>query len=125
VLPTYALDANVYLKSAVLGFVAAGAAGVLMGLLPAFEFWVALIMGIAVPEAVAIGSNQKRGPGLQILGIAAIAFGFAVSRLVMGARGIDTALSGIDFLDALPFYLSQYSILWIALAIFLTYRRLQ
>lgn len=125
VVPTYALDSSVYLKAGVAALIVAGLIGVVMGFFPRFEFWAALIMGIAVPEAVAFGSNQKRGPGLQILGIAAIAFGFIVSRFVMGATTFFPFPSGIAFLDELPFYLTQYSILWIGLAIFLTYKRLQ
>src|SRR5438477_9988324 len=50
-LPAYAVSADYYLKSALMGLVVAGAAGALMGLLPAFEFWAALIVGIGVDEA--------------------------------------------------------------------------
>jgi hypothetical protein len=133
VLPTYAIGAEYYIKAAIFGFAAAGAAGVLMGLFPAFEFWAALIMGIAVPEAVAIASNQKRGPGLQMVAVAAVVFGFALSRVVLTAFPGLIPLgfinqpyeSDIEFLANLPVYVTQYTILWLALAIFLSYRRLQ
>jgi hypothetical protein len=95
-----------------------------MGYFPDFEFWTALIMGLAVPEAVAVGANQKRGPGLQMVSIGCIFSGFIVSRVVMNAAGVDSR-SGISLLDNLPFYLTQYSVLWLALMIFLTVKRLQ
>jgi hypothetical protein len=133
VLPMYAVGADYYVKAAVFGFAAAGAAGVLMGLFPAFEFWAALIMGIAVPEAVAVAANQKRGPGLQMVAVAAVVFGFALSRVVLNAFPLLIPLgfinvpsgSGISLLESLPFYVTQYTILWLALALFLAYRRLR
>lgn len=133
VLPTYAIDASVYGKAAVYGLVAGGLAGALMGLFPAFEFWGALLLGVVVPEAVARASNQKRGPGLQMVGIACVVFGFIVSRFVMNQwlglidiAGINyPSASGIPFLDMLPFFVTQYTILWMLLSIFLTYKRLQ
>jgi hypothetical protein len=133
VLPTYAVSADFYLKSAILGFAVAGLAGVLMGLFPAFEFWAALLMGIVIPEAVTRGANMKRGPGLQMVAVAAVLFGFAVSRVVLNVFPDLIPLgdinvqyfSGIGVLDSLPFYLTQYSILWLALSLFLAHRRLQ
>jgi hypothetical protein len=133
VLPTYAVSGDYYLKAALAGFAAAALLGALMGLFPGFEFWVALAMGIAVPEAVSAAANQKRGPGLQMVGMAAVVFGFALSRLVLRSfpdlfplGGVNVASpSGIPLLDRLPFYVTQYTILWLALALFLTNRRLR
>jgi hypothetical protein len=122
VLPTYAIGTDYYLKAAVAGLVVAGALGLVMGFLPAWEFWVALAIGIAVPEAVAIAANQKRGPGLQMVGMACVAFGFIVSRFIIGNVPQRT---GIELLDALPFFVTQYTILWLALALFLANRRLK
>jgi hypothetical protein len=132
VLPTYAVSGDYYLKAGVFGLAVAAAAGALMGLFPAFEFWAALLIGIAVPEAVAAASNQKRSPGLQGVAVAAVVFAFVVSRVVMQAfpglislGGVnEVGYSGIGLLDNLPFYLTQYSILWLAMAGFLAYRRL-
>jgi hypothetical protein len=134
VLPTYAVSSEVYIRAALFGFLAAAAAGILMGLFPSFEFWAALIMGVAVPEAVSVASNQKRGPGLQAVGMAAVLFGFIVSRIVIESfpqfipslGGINAPYgAGIPLLDNLPFYLTQYSIVWLALALFLANRRLR
>ncbi len=131
--PTYALDTSVYVRAAAFGLVVGGAAGVLMGLFPGFEFWTALLMGIAVPEAVAAGANQKRGPGLQMVAIGVVLFGFIVSRFVLNQlpdliplSGINQmSFTGIALLSRLPFQITQYSILWLALALFFSYKRLQ
>jgi hypothetical protein len=133
VLPTYAIDASVYVKGALYGLIAGGLTGVLMGLFPAFEFWGALLMGIMVPEAVAFASNQKRGPGLQMVGLGCVLFGFVISRFVMNQWPFLIPLGGInfrfpsdiDFLASLPFFITQYTVLWLLLAGFLTYKRLQ
>ena len=133
VLPTYDVSTDFYAKAIVAGFAAAGLVGLLMGLFPAFEFWTALIMGIAVPEAITRTANMKRGPGLQMMAVGAVLFGFAISRVVLNIYpnliplgGINLQYpSGIDILDSLPFYLTQYSILWLAMSLFLAYRRLQ
>lgn len=133
VLPTYAIDSSVYLKAALFGLGAAALAGVVLGLLPAFEFWAALLMGIVVPEAVAFASNQKRGPGLQIVAGVCVIFGFIVSRLVLKQwpfliplGGINLPYpSGIELFDNLPFYATQYTVLWLLLAFFLVRKRLQ
>ncbi|MEA2574908.1 MAG: hypothetical protein QOH93_2206 [Chloroflexia bacterium] len=133
VLPTYAVDSSVYLKAALFGLVVGGLTGVIMGLFPSFEFWGALLMGVAVPEAVALASNQKRGPGLQMVGIGCLVFGFVLSRYVtaqwpdlISLGGINGQfLSGIELFERLPFYLTQYPVLWMLLAVFLTYKRLQ
>lgn len=124
VLPTYAISTDYYLKAALAGFVVAAVVGALMGVFSEFEFWAALLMGIAVPEAISFAANQKRGPGLQMVGIGAIIFGFIISRVVMGVLGREL-FSGIALLDRLPVSITQYTILWLALAIFFTYRRLQ
>ncbi len=131
--PTHAVDTSVYARAVMMGGAAAAIMGVLMGLFPGFEFWAALIMGIAVPEAISAASNQKRSPGLRYIAIGSILFGFVVSRLVFNAfpflilmGGINMpAFSGIPQLAGLAFSVTQYTIVWLALAIFLAYRRLQ
>ena len=135
VLPTYAVKTDVYIRAGLAGFVAAAISGVLMGLFPGFEFWAALLMGIAVPEAVARAANQKRGPGLRTIAFLAIGFGFVLSRLVLQAfpfliplGGINfPALGGLGFLNDIPLFefVTQYTILWLALALFLAHQRLK
>jgi hypothetical protein len=134
VLPTYAVSTDYYLKSSIAGLLAAAVAGVLMGVFPAFEFWAALVMGIAVPEAVALAANQKRGPGLRAVALFSIAFGFILSRVVLSLDwyrliplgGINRPLGGgLPFLERVPFEINQYTILWFLLALFLAFQRLK
>jgi hypothetical protein len=140
VLPTYAISSDFYLKAGVAGFAAALATGALMGIFPAFEFWAALVMGVIVPEAVTAAANQKRGPGLQALAMSAVLFGFIVSRLVVHYFPSLIPLGGINRIEVItlfsqgglfgplardPFYITQYSVIWLALALFLARRRLQ
>jgi hypothetical protein len=133
VLPTYAVSTDYYIKAAMAGLLAAAITGVLMGIFPAFEFWAALIMGITVPEAVARSANQKRGPGLRMVAMGAIVFGFVLSRVVLRAfplllplGGLNRPLEGgIPFIGSLPFNITQYTILWLAMALFLAYQRLR
>ena len=134
VLPTYAVSTDYYLKSAIVGLLVAAVTGVLMGVFPAFEFWFALAMGIAVPEGVTAAANQKRGPGLRTVAMVSILFGFILSRVVMRLGwwvavplgGINfPQRGGLPFLDSIPFYITQYTILWLLLALFLAYQRLK
>jgi hypothetical protein len=100
-----------------------------MGVFPAFEFWAALLMGIAVPEAVTAAANQKRGPGLRAVAVVSVIFGFFLSRVVMGLGwwhvitlgGVNgPQFGGISFLDNI-----QYTILWLAMALFFATQRLK
>jgi hypothetical protein len=135
VLPTYAVSADVYIRAGIAGFVVAAIAGVLMGLFPAFEFWAALLMGIAVPESVAMAANQKRGPGLRTVAFLCIVFGFVLSRVVIQMfpfliplGGINfPAVGGLGFFNDIPYMVTvtQYTILWLAMALFLAYQRLK
>jgi hypothetical protein len=129
VLPTYAVSPNYYLKATLAALGAAGVSGVLMGFFPAFEFWAALLMGITVPEAVAFASNQKRGPGLQAVAVVAVLFGFALSRYIIEAfhtmNPLERFLRTLPIFEDWPFFVNQYTIMWLALALFLAYRRLK
>jgi hypothetical protein len=135
VLPTYAIGTDVYVRAGIVGLVAAVFTGVLMGLFPGFEFWAALLMGIAVPELVARAANQKRGPGLRAIAFVSIVFGFVLSRVVIDMfpflipmDGINfPPMGGLDFLGQLPYFefVTQYTLLWLAMALFLAYQRLK
>jgi hypothetical protein len=127
VLPTYAIRTDYYLKAAVAGLAVAGVLGVGMGLFPEWEFWIALALGIMASEAVAIAANQKRGPGLQMVAMASIVFGFIVSRVIMemNAPPLDVGRFFSQTADLLPYNIDQYTIMWLALALFLANRRLK
>jgi hypothetical protein len=105
-----------------------------MGVFPAFEFWAALLMGIGVPEAVTAAANQKRGPGLRTVAVVSVLFGFFLSRVVMRLGWWHAILlggvnvpqgGGISFLDNSSFYVNQYTLLWLAMALFFAIQRLK
>ncbi len=62
------------------------AIGVVWGYLPNWNFYLSLLLGFAVAEAMAYTSKGKRGTDLQIAGIAAVVLGLAISRVVMANR---------------------------------------
>lgn len=134
VLPTYAVSTDYYVKSAAAGLGAAAIIGILMGVFPAFEFWAALLMGIGVPEAVTAAANQKRGPGLRTVAVVSVLFGFFLSRVVMRLGWWQAILlggvnkpqfGGISFLDNSSFFVNQYTLLWLAMALFFAIQRLK
>jgi hypothetical protein len=134
VLPTYAVSTDYYVKSAAAGLGAAAIIGILMGVFPAFEFWAALLMGIGVPEAVTAAANHKRGPGLRTVAVVSVLFGFFLSRVVMRLGwwraillgGVNVPQGGgISFLDNSSFYVNQYTLLWLAMALFFAIQRLK
>jgi hypothetical protein len=83
VLPTYAVSSDYYTRAALSGFGLATVVGIVWALLPGFEFWAALTLGLGVGEVVGRAANQKRGPGLQGVAVAATVWGIVVSRLAL------------------------------------------
>jgi hypothetical protein len=59
---------------------------VLWGYIPKWNFFLALLLGFGVAEAMARVTNAKRGRDLQAVGIAAVALGLLVSRVVIAQR---------------------------------------
>ncbi len=100
VLPTYAVSSTYYTRAALFGFGVATAIGIVWAILPGFEFWAALTLGLAVGEAVGAGANQKRGPGLQGVGVAAVIWGIVVSRLALAVLLLQPALA--TFILSIP-----------------------
>lgn len=85
-LPTYRTSAAVLAKAAAVGLGVALAVGLLWGYAPAWGFYLALLLGFGVAEAMARVSNAKRGRDLQLLALAVMATGLVVSRLVLAQR---------------------------------------
>ena len=130
--PTYAVDSSYYVRSLAVGVGAAAAIGALWGLFPGFDFWAALIMGLVVGEGVSWAANMKRGPGLQMVGLASVVVGVVVSRAVQGLVLANFSLR--NFLDRIPgndfrggdlFGFDLLGLLFVALALGLVYYRLR
>jgi len=85
-LPTYATSPNVLAKAAAVGFPVALAVGLLWAWAPDWGFYLGLLLGFGVAEAMAWAANAKRGRDLQVLALALVAFGLVVSRVVLAQR---------------------------------------
>lgn len=85
-LPTYQTSPTVLTKAAGVGLVVAAAVGVLWGFFPDWGFYLALVLGFGVAEAMARASNAKRGRDLQALALALVAVGLLLSRVVVARR---------------------------------------
>jgi hypothetical protein len=131
VVPTYAVDSSYYAKSATIGIGTAAVIGVLWGLLPGFDFWAALIMGIVVGDLVSRAANMKRGPGLQMVGLLSVGIGVVISRAVFEFATSNEAL--LDLMLSIPgnlprngwFGLDVVGWLFVAMALGLVYYRLR
>jgi hypothetical protein len=130
--PTYAVDTSYYVRAAAVGVGAAAALGVLWGLFPGFDFWAALIMGLVVGEGVSWAANMKRGPGLQMVGVASVVAGAALSRVVQefvlntpGLRGFLFSIPGNGPRGGDLFGFDLLGLVFVALAAGLAYYRLR
>ncbi|HMA37139.1 MAG TPA: hypothetical protein VKY74_21975 [Chloroflexia bacterium] len=100
VLPTYAVSRNYYTRAVLAGLGLATGVGLLWALLPGFQFWAALILGLGAGEVVSAAANQKRGPGLQAVGIVSVIWGVVLSRLALAY--LLTSLPVASFISNIP-----------------------
>jgi hypothetical protein len=70
-------------KAAVVGIVVAAAIGFFWGSYPSWGFYMSLLMGFGVAEAIAKAANYKRGRELQALSMGCVVFGIVVSRFTI------------------------------------------
>lgn len=85
-LPTYRTETSALAKSAALGLAVAVAVGVLWAFIPAWNFYLALLLGFGVAEAMARPAGGKRGRDLQVVGIALVIVGLVISRVLLAQR---------------------------------------
>ena len=85
-LPTYRTTPRALIRSTAVGAVVAVVVGILWGYFPAWEFYLALVLGFGVAEGMAWGANYKRGTDLQAIGVVCVLLGLAVSRVVIAQR---------------------------------------
>lgn len=71
------------LKAAIVGLVVAAGIGFFWGSYPSWGFYMSLLMGFAVAEAVAWAANYKRGGELQVLSMGMVLIGIVVSRVTI------------------------------------------
>ena len=83
---TIKTSSQALLKAAGAGLLVAIAVAVLWRFFPNWQFYLALLMGFGVAEAIAWGTNNKRGADLQILAMAIITVGLILSRILLANR---------------------------------------
>jgi hypothetical protein len=85
-LPTYRTSASSLARAAAAGFGVATAVGVLWGLIPEWNFYLMLLLGFGVAEAMAWAARGKRGRDLQLVGFAAIITSLVIGRIILARR---------------------------------------
>lgn len=93
--PMYQTSTPLFLRALGLGFVVSVAVGVLWGFYPAWEFYLALLLGFGTVEAMAWASRYRRGGDLMIAAMCMITLGLIVSRYVIT---IDNPFLTLDML---------------------------
>jgi hypothetical protein len=82
-LPTYSTSTDLLLKAAGAGMLVAIAVGIVWPFAPAWKFYLCLILGFGVAEAMAKASREKRGLDLQIVGFVCVTVGIVLSRVLL------------------------------------------
>lgn len=83
-LPTFQVSPGLLARGLAAGLAVATAIGYVWSLVPAFSFWIGLLMGFLTGEAVARASNMKRGPAMMIAAAMAVLGGFLIGFLMLG-----------------------------------------
>jgi hypothetical protein len=93
-LPTYSTSSDLLLKAAGAGLLVAAAVGVVWQFAPSWKFYLCLILGFGVAEAMARASREKRGLDLQIVGWVCVTIGLVLSRVLLANHyGITWAMA--------------------------------
>jgi hypothetical protein len=85
-LPTYSTSADLLLKAAGAGLLVAIGVAILWAFAPAWKFYLALLLGFGVAEAMAKASRNKRGVDLMVVGSVCITIGLILSRVFIAQR---------------------------------------
>jgi len=101
------LPGSLLVRAAAAGLLVALVVGWLWSRIPEWQFYLALLLGFGVAEAMAAAARLRRGLALQVLGIAGVAVGLVISRLLLLAElgpetpALPSRLSDPRFLAAL------------------------
>ena len=85
-LPTYRTTSDALAKAVAVGFGVAVLVGAIWGYLPEWNFYLSLALGFGVAEAMAWASKGKRGVDLQVAGMAMVALGLVLGRVILAQR---------------------------------------
>jgi hypothetical protein len=84
-LPVYEISTIFYIRAIAAGLAAAAVLGAIWPFIPLagfFLFFIALVVGYVIAEAVSLAVNRKRGPGLQIVVGVSVVVSYAVRSLI-------------------------------------------
>jgi len=84
-LPVFEISTIFYIRAIAAGLATAAVAGAIWKFIPLggfFLFFIALVVGYVIGEAVSIAANRKRGPGLQIIAGISVVVSYTVRSLI-------------------------------------------
>jgi hypothetical protein len=87
-LPVYEISTIFYIRAIGAGLATAAVAGAIWPYVPLggfFLFFIALVVGYVIGEAVSLAANRKRGSGLQIIAGASVVVSYVVRSLIEAA----------------------------------------
>jgi hypothetical protein len=85
-LPTYRTGTDSLAKAIGIGLVISVAIGVVWSRFPEWGFYLALVLGFGLAEAMARAVNNKRGVDLQVIGIGLVLLSLLISRYLLFDR---------------------------------------
>jgi hypothetical protein len=84
-LPVYEVSTIFYIRAIAAGLATAGALGAIWPFIPLggfFLFFIALVVGYLIGEAISLAVNRKRGPGLQIVAGISVVVCYSIRSLI-------------------------------------------
>lgn len=84
-LPVFEISTIFYIRAIAAGLATAAVVGAIWHFVPLggfFLFFVALVVGYVIGEAVSLAANRKRGPGLQIIAGISVVVSYTVRSLI-------------------------------------------
>ena len=84
-LPVFEISTIFYMRAIAAGLATAAVAGAIWKFIPLggfFLFFMALVVGYVIGEAVSLAANRKRGPGLQIIAGISVVVSYTVRSLI-------------------------------------------
>jgi uncharacterized membrane protein len=104
-LPVFEISTAFYLRAIAAGLATAAALGAIWPFIPLggfFLFFLALVIGYVIGEAVSLAVNRKRGPGLQIIAGISVFMSYVVRSFIEAPHNfIDTFIDVYGLISAI------------------------
>ncbi len=88
-LPVFEISTIFYMRAIAAGLATAAVVGAIWPFIPwggFFLFFIALVVGYVIGEAVSLAANRKRGPGLQIIAGISVFVSYTVRSLIEASQ---------------------------------------